>query len=84
MQDNPSGAPIFFKWVALLTVVTGIVSVFTDVLNTLLGNYPFYTLLYVNLWRPFSCALVSSGFFTSIGSVMAMFFVMPELVTLSD
>lgn len=60
MQDNSTvGAPIFFKWVVLITVLTGITSLFTGILVSLFANYPFYTLLYVNLWRLFTSVLVS-------------------------
>jgi len=78
--NSPGGVPIFFKWVMLLTVVTSIVGEYTRVLVLALANYPYYTVLYANIWRPLTCGLVSSGLLLTLASCAIMYFIMPEIV----
>lgn len=65
----------------LLSVVTGIVGSFTHVLVWALGNIPYYTLLWGNVWRLFTYAFVGSGLLMTIASCLIMYFIMPEVVS---
>jgi hypothetical protein len=79
-NNSSGGVPIFFKWVMLISVVTSIISTFTHLLILALANYPFYTVLYANIWRLFTCGLVSHGLLATIASCSIMYFIMPEIV----
>jgi hypothetical protein len=79
-NNTIAGLPIFFKWVMLFTIVTSIISDFTQLPVLVLSNYPYYTVIYVNIWRPLTSVLVSSGLLMSLGSALIMFFIMPEIV----
>jgi hypothetical protein len=74
---NPGSLPIFYKCVVFYTIATGIISLFTDIMSNTMSNYPRYTLFYVNLWRPITCVLISTGLLMSIASAIIMFFIMP-------
>jgi hypothetical protein len=79
-NNSIANLPIFFKLILILTIVTGILSVFTSLFVLVLGNFPYYTIIYVNIWRPLTSVLVSSGLFMSLSSALIMFFIMPEVV----
>ena len=79
-NNNAGIVPIFFKWVMLLNVVTGIVGIFTHVLVFVLANFPYYTVLYGNVWRLLTSGLVSNGMLMTLASCAIMYFIMPEIV----
>lgn len=81
MMNALSGPlPIFFKWVALLTVISSITSIFTPWLSWALANIPYYTLIYINLWRPFTSCMVEQSLMMGLFALIIMFFILPEIV----
>lgn len=81
---NTSPLPIFFKCIAAITILTGILSLFTSLPAYLLSDYPRYTVFYLNIWRVFTSCLVSPGLFMSLTSTLIMFFIMPEIVIIAE
>lgn len=51
--------PIFYKFIAICTIITGVFSLIFNLFASIFANYPYYTLFYVNLWRLFTSFLVA-------------------------
>lgn len=72
--------PFLYKFIALTTLLTGFLSMFTYFFLTLFANYPYYTLFYFNLWRYFTSFLISPNLLGAIFSLLVLWFTLPLIV----